>query len=199
MKRSSSEAVAQTRIRALTVVGLFVICLSGRAHAGVAEQAEAALDKDDLPRAFALYTQAVSEAGKNPAARASALFDRAEAYARYAKDADALTDYGEALSLSSDPSFKALVLSARGDLYAQERKYPQAIDDYTQALALKPDLVGVLTARGTAHQRARENDLALADFDAELKVHPKYPGALRAKARLLGQPDPTQIPEHPWE
>ncbi|MGZ3273866.1 MAG: hypothetical protein ACXU82_15220 [Caulobacteraceae bacterium] len=183
--------------RALALVGLLA-CLSGAAHAGSAADAEAALDKDDYAKAFALYTQAVAESGKDPAARASALFDRAEAYARYAKDAEALADYGEALTLSRDPAFKALVLSSRGDLYAQERHYPEAIADYTQALSLKSDLVGVLTARGQVHQRLKENDAALADFDAELKADPKYPKALRAKARLLGQPDPTQIAEHPW-
>ena len=110
---------------------------------------------------------------------------------------EALADYGEALSLSPDPAFKALVLSSRADLYALERRYPEAIADYTQALTFKPDLVGVLTARGQVHQRLRENDAALADFEAELKADPTYPKALRAKARLLGQPDPTYIPEHP--
>lgn len=181
--------------RALALVAVLA-CLAGHAHAGPAADAEAALEQDDYERAFALYTQAVAEAGKEPAARASALFDRAEAYARYAKDREALADYNEALTLSPDQGFKALVLSSRGDLYAQERRFPEAIADYTQALSLKPDLVGVLTARGQAHQRLRENDAALADFDAELKADPNYPKALRAKARLLGQPDPTQIPEH---
>jgi len=182
--------------RALALVGLLA-CLAGPARAGAAADAEAALDKDDYVTAFALYTKAVAEAGKNPSARASALFDRAEAYARYAKDAEALADYGEALSLSPDPAFKALVLSSRGDLYALERHYPEAVADYTLALSLKPDLVGVFTARGTVHQRLRENDAALADFEAELKTNPNYPKALRARARLLGQPDPTYIPEHP--
>jgi tetratricopeptide (TPR) repeat protein len=182
--------------RALALT-LLLACLAGAAHAGPTGDAEAALDKDDTAKAFALYSQAVTEAGKDPSARASALFDRAEAYARYGKDMEALADYNEALSLSPDPAFKALVLSSRGDLYGLERRYQDAIADYTQALALKPDLVGVLTARGQAHQRLRENDAALADFDAELKADPKYPKALRAKARLLGQPDPTYIPEHP--
>ena len=182
--------------RALALFGLLA-CLAGVAHAGPTADAEAALDKDDYVKAFALYGQAVKEAGKDPAARASALFDRAEAYARYAKDMEALADYGEALSLSPDPAFKALVLSSRADLYALERRYPEAIADYTQALTFKPDLVGVLTARGQVHQRLRENDAALADFEAELKADPTYPKALRAKARLLGQPDPTYIPEHP--
>ena len=129
-----------------------------------------------------------------PAADAEAALDKDD----YAKDPEALADYNEALTLSPDPAFKALVLSSRGDLLAQERHFPEAIADYTLALSLKPDLAGVLTARGQAHQRLRENDAALADFDAELKADPKFPKALRAKARLLGQPDPTQIAEHPW-
>ena len=183
--------------RVLTLVGVLA-CLAGSARAGPAADAEEALAKDDYPRAFALYTQAVAEAGKNPSARASALFDRAEAYARYAKDPDALADYGEALSLSPDPGFKALVLAARGDLYGQERRFPQAIADYTEALSLKPDLVGVLTARAQAHLRLRETDAAMADFEAELKANPTYPKALRGRAQLLGQPDPTYVKEHPW-
>ncbi|HEY4030914.1 MAG TPA: tetratricopeptide repeat protein [Caulobacteraceae bacterium] len=183
--------------RVLALVGVLA-CLAGAARAGPAADAEAALDNDDYAKAFALYSQAVAEAGKDSAARASALFDRAEAYARYARDPEALADYDEALSLSLDKGFKALVLSSRGDLYVHERHFQEAIADYTQALSLKPDLVGVLTDRGQAHQRLKENDAALADFDAELKADPKYPKALRAKARLLGQPDPTQVSEHPW-
>src|SRR3954454_14411269 len=130
--------------RTLALIG-FVAVLAGHAHAGVAGEAEEALDRDDQARAFSLYAQAIAEAGKEPAARASALFDRAEAYARYAKDSDALADYAEALTLSPNPGFKALVLAARGDLYTQERHYDLAIADYSGALALKPDLVGVLT------------------------------------------------------
>ncbi len=183
--------------RALALI-VFLACLSGHARAGVAGEAEEALDRDDQARAFALYGQAVTEAGKDPAARASALFDRAEAYARYARDSDAMMDYGEALTLSRDPGFKALVLTARGDLFVQERRFQQAIDDYSQALSIKPDLVGVRTARGQAHQRLKENDAAMADFEAELRANPKYPKALRARAQMLGQPDPTQIAEHPW-
>jgi len=182
--------------RALALLGMLA-WLAGAAQAGPTADAEAALDQDDTAKAFALYGQAVTEAGKDPAARASALFDRAEAYARYGQDREALADYGEALSLSPDAAFKALVLSSRGDLYGQERRFQEAIADYTQALSLKPDLVGVLTARGQVHQRMRDNDAALADFDAELKANPQFPKALRAKARLLGQPDPTYIPEHP--
>src|SRR5215469_16417301 len=105
--------------RALVLVGLLA-CLAGAAHAGPTADAEAALDKDDTAKAFALYSQAVQQAGKDPAARASALFDRAEAYGRYGKDMEALADYGEALSLSPDPALKALVLSSRGDLYVLE-------------------------------------------------------------------------------
>ena len=63
--------------RALALVGLLA-CLAGAAKAGPTADAEAALDKDDYVKAFALYTQAVAEAGKDPGARASALFDRAE-------------------------------------------------------------------------------------------------------------------------
>src|SRR6185437_10280414 len=111
--------------RALVLVGLLA-CLAGAAHAGPTADAEAALDQDDTAKAFALYTQAVTEAGKDPAARASALFDRAEVYARYGMNADALADYNEALSLSPDPAFKALVLTSRADLYAQTRRWPEA-------------------------------------------------------------------------
>jgi tetratricopeptide (TPR) repeat protein len=176
----------------------WLLCGPTLARAGAAAEAEEALAQDDYPKAFALYTKALNEAGKEPAARASALFDRAEAYARYAKDTDALADYGEALSLSPDPGFKALVLAARGDLYTQERHYDLAIADYNQALSLKPDMVGVLTARGQAHLRMRDRDAAMADFEAELKVNPTYPKALRGKAQLMGQPDPTYVKEHPW-
>jgi tetratricopeptide (TPR) repeat protein len=183
--------------RALAIAALLMM-LTGPVHAGTAADAEAALDRDDHALAFSLYSRAVQEAGADPAARASALYDRAEAYVRHADDDQALADYGEALSLSSDTTFKAVVLTQRGDLYTQERKYPEAVADYTRALALKPDLVGVLTARGQAHLRLKETDAAVADFDAELKASPRYPRALRARAQALGQPDPIPVQEHPW-
>jgi len=183
--------------RMLILIGLAAV-LAGPARAGPTAEAEAAFETDDYDRALALYSQAVDQAGANPAARASALFDRAEAYGRHAEDQKALADYGEALQLAADPRFKAVVLTGRADLYAQMRRYPDAIADYTQALALKPDLVGVHTARGQTYSRIRDDTSAMADYEAELKLNPKYPRALRARAVLLGQPDPTQIKEHAW-
>jgi len=184
--------------RRMILIGLAAAALAGPARAGSTADAEAAFENEDYDRAFALYSKAIQEAGADPTARASALFDRAEVYSRLGKTPEALADYGEALALSSDPSFKALTVFGRGDLYAQERRYPEAIADYTAALALKPDLVGVLTARGEVLRRMRDNPAALADFEAELKINPKYPRALRGRAAVLGLPDPTYVKENPW-
>lgn len=181
--------------RMMILIGLAAV-LAGPARAGAIADAEVAFEKEDYERAFALYTQALQEAGKDPRARASALFDRAEIYSRIGKNELALADYAEALQLSADPSFKALIVFGRGDLYAQSRHYDEAVVDYTQALALKPNLVGVLTARGDAYRRMNKNDLALADFEAELKINPKYPRALRARAQVLGLPDPIPVKEN---
>jgi tetratricopeptide (TPR) repeat protein len=184
--------------RRMILIGLAAAALAGPSHAGSTADAEAAFDKEDYERAFALYTKAIEEAGSDPMARASALFDRAEIYSRMGKTPEALADYGEALALSHDAGFKALTVFGRGDLYAQARRYPEAIADYTAALALKPDLVGVLTARGEVRRRMNDAPAALADFEAELKINPKYPRALRGRAAVLGIPDPTQVKENDW-
>ncbi len=183
--------------RMMILIGLAAV-LASPAYAGATADAEVAFAKEDYNRAFELYTQAIAEAGSNPRARAEALFDRAECYARIGKTAESLIDYAEALSTATDPGFKALVVFGRGDLYAQTRRYNEAIADYTEALALKPNLVGVLTARGDALRRTNKDAEALADFEAELKINPKYPRAMRGRSQVLGLPDPTQIKENLW-
>ncbi len=186
------------RPRMMILLGLAAAVLAGPVHAGSTADAEMAVEREDYARAFALYTKAIEEAGSDPAARASALFDRAEIYSRLGKTADAMADYAEALQLSHDPAFQALVVYGRGDLYAQVRKYPEAIAEYSQALALKPNLVGVLTSRGDAERRLNNDTAALADFEAELKINPKYPRAIRGRSQVLGLPDPTQVKENLW-
>lgn len=184
--------------RTLFLIGAFAALLAGTVHAGPAADAEKAFAADDYNKAIAIYSKAVQAAGADHRVRASALFDRAEAYGRIGRDTEALADYAEALSLSPDPAFQALVLFSRGDLYGQSRHYDEAVADYTQALALKPNLVGVLTARGQIYGRQKKTDLALADYEAELKINPKYPRALRGRAQILGLPDPVRVTEHSW-
>ena len=105
--------------RRMILIGLAAAALAGPSHAGSTADAEAAFENEDYERAFALYSRAIQEAGADPIARASALFDRAEIYSRLGKTPEALADYGAALALSRDPSFKALTAFGRGDLYAQ--------------------------------------------------------------------------------
>ena len=89
---------------------------------------------------------------------------------------DAITYYGQVISLQPDSSILAKAYTARGSIYANKREYDLALADWTKAIALDPEDAGVYRNRGTAYLFKGELDKAIQDFNKAIDLEPKDAG-----------------------
>lgn len=105
----------------------------------------------------------------NPAGRASAYYNRGNAYLMKGDQEKALADYNEAISAKSD---YAPPYMNRGFIFQSKKQYDQAIKDYDEAIRLAPDEAEAYLNRGNTYYEKGDDVRALADYDKAIQLKP---------------------------
>jgi len=108
--------------------------------------------------------------------RATAYYNRANAYFSKGDLSNAINDYGEALQIK--PQYVE-ALNNRAVAYRASKNYASAIADYSQVLMISPHDVAALTGRGTALGWSGNNERAINDLTLAITI-----GARDVTARL---------------
>ena len=99
--------------------------------------------------------------------RATAYYNRANAYFSKGDLSNAINDYGEALQIR--PQYVE-ALNNRAVAYRASKNYAGAIADYSQVLMIAPHDVGALTGRGTAFGMKGNNERAIDDLSQAITI-----------------------------
>ena len=146
------------------------------------------LDRGEIDRAIADYTEAIRLDPENAHARLS----RGIALVRKDRYAEAIPDLDEALRM--EPAFAKDYQSLLADAYVHRGadrqelgRYEQAVADYTEALRLNPENVYAHLNRGLNYFRGGDHERAIADFTSVLRREPARTDVLvwRGHAHLL--------------
>jgi tetratricopeptide (TPR) repeat protein len=86
---------------------------------------------------------------------------------------DAITYYGEVVSLQPDSLILAEALAARGAIYANKREYDLALSDLTKTVELSPKDARSYSNRGLAYLRKGDFAAAIEDFNKAIDLDPK--------------------------
>jgi len=98
---------------------------------------------------------------------------RGEAYRQLNDHDEAISDYTEALTLSSDRSKKkGTILFYRALSFSGKKDYEAAISDFTEALKIEPNNATYYSARAGAHCSGGDTDAALSDYTEALRLKP---------------------------
>ena len=89
---------------------------------------------------------------------------------------DAITYYGEVISLQPDSLILANALVGRGSAYANKREYESALTDLTKAVELFPEKVQGYKFRGLAYLRTDHFEAAIQDFNKAIDLGSKDAG-----------------------
>ncbi len=114
---------------------------------------------------------------KNPGV-AMAYCNRGIDLAKKERNAEALSDFNQAILLKND---YAKAYSNRGLIFKIDRKYNEAIGDFTRALTLNPDYISPLYNRGLVLKYVQKYDEALKDFNRVIDLKPDYAEAYNAR------------------
>ncbi|MBP6010918.1 MAG: tetratricopeptide repeat protein [Alphaproteobacteria bacterium] len=107
--------------------------------------------------------------------RATAYYNRGNAYVGKNDFARAIDDYGQALALRNG---YAEALFNRAVAYRISGNPLAAVADYTSALALTPNDADALAGRGMAYVSLAKHERALEDFNRAIALKPGHVGAL---------------------
>jgi len=88
--------------------------------------------------------------------------------------AQAVKDYGTALSLGPVLPQMEITHNNRGLAYVGLKQYQSAIDDYNAAININPKNAEVYFNRGNAYFRMGKLKEAIADYDAAIGLYPKF-------------------------
>jgi tetratricopeptide (TPR) repeat protein len=107
--------------------------------------------------------------------RATAYYNRGNAYVGKSDFARAIADYTDALKHKTD---YAAAFFNRAVAHRISGNPGPAIADYTSAIALTPHDADAFTGRGQAYARATQHDKAAKDFEQAIKLKPDHLTAL---------------------
>lgn len=99
-----------------------------------------------------------------------ALVNRAMAYHRQNKFAEAAADYTRALELEPED---AALYRRRAQVYARMNEVENALADYAEAIRLEPRNPEGYSGRGLVHSQKGDYDRALQDYNEALKINPR--------------------------
>ena len=132
---------------------------------------------------IAACTRLIGNAGASPTDRASALENRAKAYASDSRYADVVADLDRAIEYEPTiPRYRE-----RGFGYYFTDKHAQAIADFDRVVAADPDDDFVLTFRAKTYLKMGDADRAIADLGQAIAVAPGKPDAYVARAEVYRQ------------
>lgn len=159
----------------LILVGASIAC------AGPVEDCNQVRDPDRQLRGCTAYIRSRPD---QPANVATALFNRANIYARQGRYALAFADYRRALEL--DPS-NPLIPYNLGNAYLDSGQPSAAAEAFTQALTLDQGFAFAHLNRGIARERLGDVAGAAEDFRRTLELDPTAEQAHRHLTRLRTQ------------
>lgn len=107
--------------------------------------------------------------------KATALYNRGNAYVGKSDFARAIADYTDALNYRRD---YAQAFFNRAVAHRISGNTQFAVTDYSSAIALSPNDPDAFAGRGTAYARLGQNEKAAADFEQAIKLKPDHLGAL---------------------
>ena len=84
---------------------------------------------------------------------------------------DAITYYGEVISLQPDSSILAKVYTARGEIYASKREYDLAIADWTRAIEIDSTDFQPYFNRGTTYSSKGNFDAGIRDLNKAIELN----------------------------
>ncbi len=99
--------------------------------------------------------------------RATAYYNRGNAYFSKNDLSSAITDYGDALQIKPD---YIEALYNRGVAYRAAKNFTAAIADYSRVITFAPRDVAALTGRGTAYGMKGDNQHAVADLTNAITI-----------------------------
>ncbi len=120
--------------------------------------------------------------------RATAYYNRGNAYIGKNDFARAIDDYGQALALRND---YAEALFNRAVAYRISGNPQAAVGDYTSALALTPNDADALAGRGMAYVSLAKHERALEDFNRAIALKPGHVSALTQRGH-------AHVRAHSW-
>jgi tetratricopeptide (TPR) repeat protein len=167
----------------LRFAGLIALLLVGIsvAHAGPVEDCNQVREPDRQLRGCTAYIRSRPD---QPANVATALFNRANIYARQGRYEMAFVDYRRALEL--DPT-NPLIPYNLGNAYLDSGKPGRAEEAFTRALTLDAGFAFAYLNRGIARERLGNVAGADEDFRRTLELDPTAEQAHRHLARLRQQ------------
>lgn len=148
-------------------------------------EAIAALNRRDLPRAEELFRRVIKEDKSNVPAL-NLLVVILMTMQRFA-EAEPLIARATSLNQCSDVSFYNYGLISK-----HLNKHQQALENFSRALALNPDVAETWNNRGTTYNDLSKYDLAISDFDKAISLNNRYSEAYANKGKsllLLRRPD----------
>jgi len=172
--------VSAIRIRfsALTLCSLTI--LVAPAHADLAQDCN-----DGTPSVGIRACTALIRSGKlGTEDQATALMNRAIAYANTGRIAQAIKDLDDAIRLS--PRIPLLFYN-RGIIYLDRGKLTQAVSDFGAAIAEDASFALAFLNRGLAYERAGDFAASISDLQRALELDPNLAAAKDELARLKAQ------------
>jgi tetratricopeptide (TPR) repeat protein len=170
-----------TRLWVAPLLALLSLAGASTACAGAVEDCNQVRDLDRQLRGCTAYIRSRPD---QPANEATALFNRANIYARQGRYQLAFADYRRALEL--DPS-NPLIPYNLGNAYLDSGQPSRAAEAFTQALALDLGFAFAYLNRGIARERLGDVAGADQDFRRTLELDPTAEQARRHLARLRTQ------------
>ena len=117
---------------------------------------------------------------KDPEITARLYLERAFAYGKLNKNADAEADLDKAVEAKPVP----FVFMQRGDIYRKDKKYQTAVENYTNVLEFDPRSTQAYVARGISEAGLHREEDALRDFGRALSIDPRNVEALIQRGSL---------------
>jgi lipoprotein NlpI len=156
--------------RSLLLAALLALPAAGLAHAAALDDARAgvaAQQQNRFDEAIRLYDKALTEGGLPAKDESVVYLNRATAYYRLARFAEAIADYTTVIK--RQPSAEAY--NDRGNAYRLAGRYVEAIADLSEAIRRNPGFAIAYDNRANAYVHEQRFAPALADYDQAIALN----------------------------